>query len=82
MNTLKFCENNLQDDMKDLVEKAKAEFTNVDIAIEPCLGRCDTCAATHFALANDDVVEGDTTHLLFERIKNKIGEQEVAGPKH
>jgi len=80
MNTLKFCENNLKDNMRDLVEKAKAEFTNVDIAVEPCLGRCDVCADTHFALANDEMVTGDTTHVLFERIKNIIGEREVDAP--
>lgn len=78
MNTLKFCENNLNPAMRQLVEKAAAEFTNVDIAVEPCLGRCDTCAQTYFALANDELVTGDTTHLLFERVKNIIGERETA----
>lgn len=81
MNSLKFCENNLNDAMNNLVAKAKAEFTNVEVTIEPCLGQCDTCAAEHFALANDELVTGDTTHVLFERIKNLIGEREVARPK-
>lgn len=82
MNTVKFCENNLSahQDMNKLIEKAKAEFTNVEFATEPCLGRCDACAEKPIALANDELVSGDTTHLLFERIKNIIGEREVATP--
>jgi len=78
MNSLKFCENNLNTEMNQLVKKAKAEFTNVDITIEPCLGQCEQCAQTHIALANDELITGDTTHLLFEQAKNSIGEREVA----
>lgn len=82
MNTLKFCENNLSlhDGMAALLDKAKAEFTNVELSTEPCLGRCDQCAESPIALANDELVSGDTTHILFERIKNIIGEREVAAP--
>lgn len=78
MNTLRFCENNMRDDMPQLVEKVKAEFTNVDIAVEPCLGECGDCAESFIAMANDTLLTADTTHALFERIKNSIGEKEVA----
>lgn len=81
MNSLKFCENNLDDEMNNLLKKVKAEFSNVEADVEPCLGQCDTCAGLHFALANDELVTGDTTHVLFERIKNIIGEREVVRPK-
>ncbi|MDR7867989.1 MAG: DUF1450 domain-containing protein [Sporomusaceae bacterium] len=82
MNTLKFCETNLNahEGMAKLTDKVKAEFTNVDISTEPCLGQCGQCAETPIALANDQLVSGDTTHVLFERIKNIIGEREVAAP--
>lgn len=82
MNTLKFCETNLNahEGMAKLTDKAKAEFTNVDISTEPCLGQCGQCAETPIALANDQLVSGDTTHVLFERVKNIIGEREVAAP--
>lgn len=82
MNTVKFCENNLNahQDMAKLADKAKAEFTNVQFATEPCLGHCGDCAEKPIALANDELVSGDTAHLLFERIKNLIGEREVAAP--
>lgn len=82
MNTLKFCETNLNahEGMAKLTDKAKAEFTNVDISTEPCLGHCGQCAETPIALANDQLVSGDTTHVLFERAKNIIGEREVAAP--
>jgi len=77
MNTLRFCENNMRDDMEKLVEKCKTEFKNVDIAVEPCLAECGDCAESYIAKANDTLVTGDTTHVLFERIKNIIGEKEV-----
>jgi uncharacterized protein YuzB (UPF0349 family) len=78
MNTLRFCENNMNDEMEKLVEKTKTEFSNVDISVEPCLGQCGDCAEQHIAMANDTLVTADTTNLLFERIKNTIGEREVA----
>lgn len=78
MNTVRFCENNMRDDMPQLVEKVKTEFTNVDIAVEPCLGECGDCAESFIAVANDTLLTADTTHALFERIKNIIGEKEVA----
>lgn len=77
MNTIRFCENNLDDEMEELVEKVRAEYTNCDIEVEPCLGQCGDCASQYIALANDELVTGDTTHLLFERIKNIIGERSV-----
>ena len=82
INTVKFCENNLgaHQEMASLLDKAKIEFTNVEFTTEPCLGHCDTCAEKPIALANDELVSGDTGHLLFERIKNQIGEREVAMP--
>ncbi len=82
MNTLRFCQNNLDihPGMDKVVQRAKEEFTNVSIETEPCLGRCDLCAEKAIAMANDDLVHGDTSHLLFERIKNSIGEREVAAP--
>jgi Uncharacterized protein conserved in bacteria len=82
MNTLKFCETNLNihEGMSKIADKAKAEFTNVDIGTEPCLGQCGQCAETPIALANDELVSGDTGHVLFERVKNIIGEREVAAP--
>lgn len=79
MHSLRFCENNLQDEtMKNLVEKTKAEFPNVDVSVENCLGTCGDCATMHIAMVNDTLVTGDTTHMLFEAIKNSIGEREVA----
>lgn len=80
MNTLKLCQNNLKGNMQELIKKAKTEYTNVQITVEPCLGRCDQCAQTHIALANDEFLTADTTDLMFERIKNIIGEREVATP--
>ena len=82
MNTLKLCENNLtvHEGMAALLDKAKTEYTNVEFATEPCLGRCDQCAESPIALANDELVSGDTPHALFERIKNIIGEREAATP--
>lgn len=73
MNTLRFCENNLRDTMPDLVEKCKTEFKHTDVTIEPCLAQCGDCAESYFAMANDELVTADTTHLLFERIKNILG---------
>lgn len=82
MHSLRFCENNLKDEMmKNLVEKTKAEFPNVEISVEACLGECGDCATQNIAMADDKLVTGDTAHLLFERIKNVIGEREVAYDK-
>ncbi|MDR3591714.1 MAG: DUF1450 domain-containing protein [Negativicutes bacterium] len=78
MNSLSFCENNLSEEMHRLIKKTKAEFTNVDVTIESCLGHCEHCALGPIALANGELVTADTAHLLFERAKNIIGEREVA----
>ncbi len=82
MNTLKFCEQNLSihAGMAKAVDKAEAEFANVEISTEPCLGECGQCAETAIALANGQLVSGDTSHVLFERAKNIIGERAVAAP--
>ncbi len=81
MHTLQFCENNMNEAMESLVERAKAEFKNVDISMSPCLGQCGECATRHIAMADDALITADTTHELLERIKNAIGEREVAFSK-
>jgi uncharacterized protein YuzB (UPF0349 family) len=68
----------MSNEMEQLVEKARAEFTNVEISVEPCLGQCGDCAEGPIAVANDNLLTADTAHLLFERIKNSIGEKAVA----
>lgn len=75
---MQFCENNMNDAMEKLVERAKTEFKNVEVSMAPCVGQCGSCATQHIALADDTLVTADTTDLLFERIKNAIGEREVA----
>ncbi len=74
MNTLQFCETNLKHEgMEDLVEKCRAEFKTTEISVEPCIGECGDCAEMYIAKVNDELVTGDTTHYLFEEIKNLLG---------
>lgn len=75
---MQFCENNMNDAMKRLVERTKTEFKNVDVSMAPCLGHCGDCASQPIAMADDTLITADTSDELFERIKNAIGEREVA----
>lgn len=67
--------------MERLVKRTKAEFSNVDVETVSCLGQCGDCASQRIAMADDTLVTADTTDELFERIKNAIGEREVACDK-
>lgn len=69
----------MNNELKELVEKAKTEFTNVEVTVDPSLNSVKD--QKYSALANGTLVSGDTTHLLFERIKNIIGEREVAASR-
>lgn len=66
----------MSQELRELVEKAKTEFTNVQITVDPCENSASD--QKYSAIANGTLVTGDTTHVLFERIKNIIGEREVA----
>ena len=78
MNTLTFCGTNMTDEMKELMEKARTEFTNVNIMLDDCEETHGPGDLKYTAVANGIKVHADTTHYLFERIKNIIGEAEVA----
>lgn len=68
----------MTDELEKMIEKVQDEFTSVEVSVEPCLGHCGDCATEYIALANEELITGDTTHVLFERIKNHLGEQAVA----
>lgn len=73
MHSLKFCGNNIDDDMEEMLEQIREKLTNVDIAIEPCLGHCAKCAVQYFALVDDELLYAETTDELFESIQDAIG---------
>jgi uncharacterized protein YuzB (UPF0349 family) len=71
----------MSEEMQNLVEKVRTEFTNVDIDVDPCPEQLGIYSDKYSAIVNGAVIKGDTTHVLFERIKNAIGERAVATDK-
>ena len=63
--------------MAKLVDKIKAEFSNVEIEITDELEINNMYDGRYTVVADGTPVSGDTTHVLFERIKNILGERQV-----
>lgn len=82
-NTVRFYSSSLSPEMKQLKQKVETEFSHVDVSIIDETPQINGTYDQRFsAIANDIVVTGDSTHVLFERIKNIIGEREVDGTRY
>lgn len=69
---VKFCENNIIDGTEEIINKLKNELSEDEVLIEPCLGYCDNCIISPFALVNDEFVQAETPEELYEKIEDLI----------
>ncbi len=72
MAEVKFCENNLDQGVDQIVERLQQEFDDVTVKVEPCLGYCGECAVGPFALVDEDFVQSDTAEELYDEIVERI----------
>ena len=73
MDEVRFCENNFQYDIEDVISRIEDEFEDVKVEVDSCLGYCEICAEGPFALVNDEVVQADNAEELFGKIKESLG---------
>lgn len=70
MADIKFCENNFQFDVEDIINRLKDE--DIEVEVESCLGYCGDCAVGPFALVNDELVTAESADELYELIKENL----------
>ena len=69
MDEVRFCENNFQYDIEEVIARIEDELEGVNVEVESCLGHCDICAEGPFALVNEEVLQAENAEELFEKIK-------------
>lgn len=68
---IQFCENNFGFGT-EVIEMLENEIDDIEIEVTSCLGFCDDCTTSPFALINGEIVQADTPEDLFEEIKSYI----------
>ncbi|WP_069648862.1 DUF1450 domain-containing protein [Caloranaerobacter ferrireducens] len=70
---IQFCENNFSFGTDKIIEMLENEIDDdIEIEVVSCLGFCDDCSTSPFALINGEIVQADTPEDLFEEIKSYI----------
>ncbi|MGF7058094.1 DUF1450 domain-containing protein [Brassicibacter mesophilus] len=72
MHTIRFCENNFGYGTDQILEILEEECEDIKIEVYSCMGFCDDCAVSPYALVDGDIVQADTPDDLFEIIKSYI----------
>ncbi|SDX21157.1 Uncharacterized protein YuzB, UPF0349 family [Marininema mesophilum] len=68
---VEFCINNLTED----VEKLRVELEQdheLDVLETSCLGHCELCATSPYAMVNGEIVTGETAEELGRNIRKEI----------
>lgn len=74
---VEFCASNVSSYSKEVVEWLENDpELGADVLEYGCLGHCGECYMTPFALVNGDFVAAETPKELFDKIKQKIREEE------
>ncbi|RKD30060.1 DUF1450 domain-containing protein [Thermohalobacter berrensis] len=66
---IQFCEHNFSHGTDKVAEKIESELVNANVEIQACLGFCDDCAASPYALVDGELIQTDTPDELYEEIK-------------
>jgi len=69
---IEFCENNFGYGTEEVIERIENELDNAKTEVHSCIGFCDDCAASPFALIDGQIIQADTPDDLFEEIKAYI----------
>lgn len=73
---IEFCVSNLASGAQEVLERLERD-PNLDIIEYGCLGYCGRCSSNLYALVNGEVVFGDTTDELVDKIYKYIDEFEM-----
>ncbi|GAA1380589.1 MULTISPECIES: YuzB family protein [Peribacillus] len=74
---IEFCVSNLASGAQEALERLERD-PNLDIIEYGCLGHCGRCSSNLYALVNGEVVFGDTTDELVDKIYKYIDEFEMS----
>lgn len=69
---IKFCENNFQFGTEEIIPILEEEMSNVRIEVHSCIGFCDDCANSPFALIDGEILQADTPEELLDEIKSYL----------
>lgn len=70
MAEIKFCENNFEQGVEDVI--SRLEEDGAEVVVEGCLDYCGECAKKPFALVNDEYVDAETAEELYDKISGMI----------
>ncbi|MFI8491308.1 YuzB family protein [Peribacillus butanolivorans] len=73
---IEFCVSNLASGAQEALERLERD-PNLDIIEYGCLGHCGRCSRNLYALVNGEVIFGDTTDELVEKIYKFIDEYQM-----
>lgn len=72
MKEIRFCENNFTFGTEDTMKKLIENYSDLDVASEPCLGYCGECAVGPYALVDGELIQADNSDDLYEKIKSMM----------
>ncbi|MFC4076015.1 DUF1450 domain-containing protein [Salinithrix halophila] len=68
---VEFCLNRLTPDVEEIRDEL-AQDPEVEVLETSCLGNCEICAASPYAMVNGEIVTGETAAKLRENIQQAI----------
>lgn len=72
---VEFCLSRLTPEVLKVKEELEAD-PEVDVLESPCLGNCELCAQTPYAMVNGEIVTGETQQELLDNIRAEIEKQQ------
>lgn len=72
---VEFCINRLTSDVEEIKDELE-EDPEVDVLESACLGNCEICAETPYAMVDGEIVTGENGKELLKNIRKKIKDQQ------
>ncbi|SFS43175.1 DUF1450 domain-containing protein [Marininema halotolerans] len=72
---VEFCINRLTEDVESLRVKLEQD-DDIEVLETSCLGHCDICATSPYAMVNGEIVIGETAEELEQHIYQAIAEHQ------
>ncbi|MFD1425806.1 uncharacterized protein YuzB (UPF0349 family) [Kroppenstedtia sanguinis] len=72
---VEFCINRLTPDVEKVKEELEAD-PEVEVLETACLGNCEICAQSPYALVDGEIVTGENGESLLQNIRRAIEEQQ------
>ncbi|SMO82742.1 DUF1450 domain-containing protein [Melghirimyces algeriensis] len=72
---VEICINQLTPELEEMIEELEND-SEVDVLESPCLGNCEVCAQTPYAMVDGEIITGKDGEELLKKIRQAIKEQE------